>query len=291
MAKRLVKKKQYKNKSKKRMGMSYPDLHNYKLAGYSTFISSGANGPVATGLVSIGGAQNNPPVAGPSGSNLWNFGGSFNFNGGSAGIGVPNTVPYFPALSNLYDRVRVNKIRVKIIPEINTAVSTGQSLIPTMKICYDYDDAQIPTVSSIWGRRGKVFRLDKPRTIEFVPRVNYATTTTTAGNVPLLIQKCPWLNTTNGGTVVMFGLKWAIKDFYSVTSSNNTIRFEIFYYYSFKEQVQGTTVGLYGSPADYGFHVEPPAVDYDKIDSSGNLTDSSGNLIYVNEDGEWQPAP
>lgn len=290
---RKYKKKAYKGKSKKRMGMSYPDAHNYKLQATSSFLSASINGPATTGLVSIGSGTNNPPVAGPSGSNLWNMAGSINFSGGSSAPGVTTAVPYFPALANIYDRFRVNKIKVRIIPEVNIAVATGSSVLPTMKVVYDYDDAGISSVGALWGRRGKCFRLDKPHTFSFIPRVNYNTTTATSGTSPLLIQKCPWINTTNGGTVVMFGLKWAIKDFYTTSSAgtNNIVRFEITYYYSFKEQIQGSAVGVYGQATDYGFHPNPPVTDYYHLDSSGNILDSSGNVKFQNVDGNEVPVP
>ena len=273
------------NKKSGHKASAYPDKHNFKMMAEPTWLMNLAGTPASSGSIN-GTAPGAPPRVGPVvdiKTRLASWCGSFLFSA--------SRMPSFNAQSILFDRYKVNKIKLRIIPQITTAsasfgaiqavpIAGVNGVIPVMRIYSDYDDT-FPenTLQSAWARRGRELRLDKEHTISFVPRVNYFGRSSDSGSSPALIAKCPWINC-NNPNINLYGLKYAIKDFYLPGDNyvNNQIKFEITYYLSFKEQ-QNLTL-----PATIGDYMIPSEINVpDTIDGSGNIYDPSGNLILEND--------
>ncbi len=269
--------KTYKGKSRKII--SYPDRANHKIMSQST------------GILNFGAANLSTPTAFGNGNllgvvvknvnNICNFMGAFIFN--------LNNCPQAFRMSQLWDRYKVNKIKVKVIPLNNVADVTGAGCIPQMRIVHDYDDnsTQPPAnPNNIWARRGKTHRLDKPFTFEFIPRVNYNSVNGQLASVPMLIQKAPWTNCTQIDSP-LYGVKFGVRDWYCNTTPNNLIlRFDITYFVSFKEQQDPNLVQ---NMADWDLPLVAP-IDPEFIDVHGTITDSANVILYVsNSSGDEIP--
>lgn len=249
--------------------MNYKDSHNFKLESKNVYISStqglpapGSNDPLSLAL------QTDVKGIGLG----YNFGGAFNF-------ALQNS-PTMVNLSALWDRVKCNEIRVKVIPEFNVA-TPGGTFLPTMRVFNDFDDANPPTSLQAWARRGKVHRLDKPFSISFKPKVLYQGT----GNLNL-IQKAPYMNNAYLNTP-LYGLKFGIRDWPQITTGVCILRFEITYCVTMKQQQWlqvATNVTEYGIlPANV-----PPPTPPNTVDVSGNVYDLSGNMIQAPDEFGWE---
>lgn len=255
----------------------------------------------STGITNTGTGANATPSAFGSSialNTVNNTGGLCTFVG--ACLFSTANVPQMSQMAQYFDRFRINKIKVRIIPEINYANTVGQGVLPVMKVVYDFDDNILTgaTAPSIWARRGKEFRLDKEHSITFVPRVNY-NTSNNSGNIPMLIAKAPMMNCvalTNSNTnfVQLYGLKFAVKDWYCTAGSpvnQNVCRFEITYHITYKEQLNNS-LGL--SVADLGlpFDGQAPAEEFTDP-TTGAIYDNAqftGDPLYV-PDGSGNEQP
>lgn len=244
-SKRRYSKKSMRNKSKSKQYRSKAfktDTKNWKLSTSKSYLYSDQNGLMK---FTCPGALLNVKecdVSGfyPAGSNLKSIGGAFAFQFDSALLASK--------LSTMFDRYKINGVRVKFIPTFNyNSTATGGTL-PIIKIIHDYDDNVVPASSeAIWSRVGKEYRLDRPISMFIRPRVktldNFAlsvgqSTSTITGNT---IHKSQWFDMANSSTrsIPHLGIKFAIRDFYSPTGANNTnmINIECTYYCSTKEQL------------------------------------------------------
>lgn len=278
--KKTYKVKKYKNKSKKRTEVKYPDSMNIKINQSSCGFTSIQGGNI--GWVGTGGAIGVQNVL--SSTTTSSFTGVLRF--------CLNNADSIRPIAALYDRYRINKIKVRVIPLVNVASPGGKDLIANMKICYDWDDAIAPvSVASIWARRGKVIRLDKEHSFSFVPRISYfaqsssdAPTTGTLG----LIQKAPFINT-NKLLIPHYGVKFAVRDFISNASNNNLVRIEVTYHVTFKEKYDDNVpvnLGDFGisnqQPEGQSTFTDPSGNVYDNPEFTGDplfVPDASGNLI------------
>lgn len=220
----------------------------------------------------------NPDPAKTQAPTSFNFGGAMMFALGNA--------TNWPALSAYWDRVIVNEIKVRVVPEWNVAIA-GVSLLPTMRVVMDYDDASAPSSSQVWARRGKTHRLDKPFSFSFKPKVLY-----TSGTGLNLIQKVPYLNNTSAGGVNLYGVKFGVRDWPSLPANapySAVLRFEITYCVTMKEQ-QWINVPI--NVADLGLIPanQSPTVPTEYIDVSGNIYDISGNMIKAPDEFGWEHA-
>lgn len=227
----MAPRKMYKSKKSARKWkarkskVTYPDRHNWKLESGANVIYNTTGGVTAAGLnIAIGKA-----VA--QRQSFSQFGGVFNFNlntaVSSAGFLLAN-----------FDRYKINGIKVRVIPENNFSGVGGGGTLPVMKVCYDYDDAAIPTVGDIEVRRGKNYRLDKPFTISLKPKVN-AQIQNTAGVTANAPRSAPWINM-GSPLVPHYGIKFAVKDWYTTQGNppnDLQVRFIITYMISVKEQL------------------------------------------------------
>lgn len=139
----------------------------------------------------------------------------------------------------LYDRYKINAIKVKVIPLSNYAAVNGQGVIPTMVYHTDYDDSSTPTSDTdVRVKQGaKEVRLDRPKTIFFRPKVAsmIAGEAGTAYSVP---RKAPYINMSYP-TAPHYGLKMFFRDVNLSSSTGSSIntcfRFETTYYLSMKD--------------------------------------------------------
>jgi len=223
-------KKQYASKkkaakyAKRKAKVSYPDRHNWKLdAGANVIYNASPNVVTSAGQsVVIGNVVKQR-------NNYYQFGGSFYFN-------LDKCLATMPYLSANFDRYKINAIKIRVIPECNMALVSGSGSLPTMKVCYDYDDSFTPTVGDIEVRRGKTHLLDKPFNIYLSPKINnlvYNTSVTTATSP----KPATWINM-NALLVPHFGVKFMVRDWYATNSPNDLqVRFQITYMISVKEQL------------------------------------------------------
>lgn len=207
----------------------YADAHSFRLSGQSmAIISTGAaGGPIAVGSgIGIG-----SPVQGGNGSsNSWWLGGAFGFS-------LDKTLQV-SQLQTLFDRYKINGVKLTFYPEWNFNQVQGGAFLPQMKIVHDYDDNSYPTPGDVWARRGKIYRLDKPFSIFVRPKLVVGVAATGGGNI---VQRAQYLDMANVVTP-HFGIKFAIRDWYasgsSATVSNQTLRVEAEYFVTVKNQIR-----------------------------------------------------
>lgn len=222
-------KKASKKYSKRKAKISYPDRHNWKLqAGASVIYNSAPNTIAAKGSVVI----SNATVV-KQRDNFYQYGGTFNFS-------LDKCLATDNFLKTNFDRYKINGIKIRVIPEMNFASVVGFGTLPTMKVCYDYDDANVPTVGDVEVRRGKTYLLNKPFSIYLTPKTSYQLYAGPAINNPpasYASQKATWCNMAQL-QIPHYGVKFMIRDWYCNTSPNDMqIRFEITYMVSVKEQL------------------------------------------------------
>lgn len=215
----------------------YKDTYNFKLTGNENSISTlvGSSGP---GVNAFGPGLQITPNPLPLNGVRCRFGGIMTF-------ALSNTTQ-FTQLNTLFDRYKINGVRVRFIPEWNSADIIGVGLLPVMKVAMDLDDVTVPTLGDIWSRRGKEYRLDKPFSVYVKPKTLHGIWGGSATNAifPAGTNKSVYLNT-GYGAVPHLGLKFGIKDWYAPNSptANVVLRIETTYFVSFKEQIN---VGAYG---------------------------------------------
>jgi len=143
-------------------------------------------------------------------------------------------------LTALYDRYKINGIKIKIIPLSNMASTNGQGLIPTMLYHTDYDDALTPTDdATVRVKAGaKEVRLDRTRTIYIKPKIADAILGASAGTAYSVPKAAPYINMSYPD-VPHYGLKMYFRDVNlnsaTASSTNTCIRFETTYYISCKD--------------------------------------------------------
>lgn len=268
-----------RRKAKKSMKKTaYPDAHSFKfMQGNTVIFSSGASGnaggPLGTGQILL---STNPVK---SANSLWSTTGAFSFN---------INVPQYALMAQYWDRVKLNKITIRVIPECNVADVQGPSIVPVMRFVKDYDDNIVPpNVAWVWARRGKEYRCDKPFTLTLTPKIAtpFNGGAGAQGFIPGavysgLVRPSTWVNTTQASNLPYFGIKFGLKDFTGNSSNNNIIRFEVTYYLTFKEQFNPTA-----SMTLADLHLPMPGQykgdTYLVSDNSGNVYDQSGNLMFV----------
>lgn len=229
--------KQYKARKQMRRGRKvsgmrakYADTHSFKFQAVDTSIvnvlSPGGSGatPKANGSCFIG------PTYLANNNRYW-FAGSFAFN-------MIQTLQW-NQVNTLFDRYKINGIKIKVIPQNNVNDPYNTSVLPVMRMVYDYDDNGVPAVGDVWSRRGVERRLDKPFSVYLKPKtlgLIFTGTGQTPGNAP---QTAGFLDCANG-QVPHFGIKFGIKDWVAQSAivNNLVLRFEITYYVTLKNQIQ-----------------------------------------------------
>ena len=241
--------------------LNYSDAHNFKFAGIPTQITTGpysAGPPVTGGPLSAGAVITQSTASlSPTGRSLYNVAGVFQF--------CANTInpANWKIVNTTFDRYKINKITVRVIPEFSVSDQANTGTLPVMKVVRDLDDAMVPSLGDVWARRGTLHRLNKPFTITLKPKVAFAISNATLGGYAPM--PAPWINTTYAA-IPHLGVKFGIKDFFnSITPNNGTIRFEIMYYVSVREQL---SVGAVGD-------------EYTQlqVNEDGAVVDPSGNIV------------
>lgn len=263
--KRAAAKAKWRKKSK---NQSYADKHNFKFAGVPTLIQTGVSSPTPVGSGSI--VINSTAVPGVNKA-LNNISGAFQLT--LQQVNLPN----LSMINTNFDRYRVNKIKIRVIPQCNVADVIGAGVIPVMKVVRDYDDFKVPTIADVWSRRGSIHLLNKPFTLSLVPKIPMVLGTNVTGGYA--VMKSTWINMAYPN-VPLFGIKFGIKDFYNTATGSNSmqVRFEIMYYISVKEQLA----------------VQSTSDEYPELTlgEDGLVRDASGNVVADHselQEGELPP--
>lgn len=213
----------------------YLDVHSFKLTGKETTIYTTNTDPPNVATSGPGVGISNLSIF-PNG--VARFGGVY--------IGSIASTTQWTQLSTLFDRYKIHGIKLTFIPEWNQSPA-GQVVaapvnLPVMKIVHDYDDSSVPTVGDVWARQGKIYRLTRPFSVFYRPKVAntvYNGIATSAFSV----LKAPYLNSSYAN-VPHYGLKFAIKDW--TATSGMCLRIETTYYVSVREQINVGAVGHTG---------------------------------------------
>lgn len=222
---RRVRRRRVARKSK-----NYRDVKSFKLQAKTCLIYSTAQGGVANvSGTGIGFGIDNLQIA----NNRASFTGTY--------VSTLGATFQVSQLNTLFDRYKIHGVRLRFIPQWNMVDIAGQTVKPVMKIVHDYDDSNINgsnTVGSIWARQGKTIPLSgKSFSVFLRPKVANAlyNGALVSGYSTL---KAPYINMSYTN-VPHYAMKFAIKDWYTTTSSNQNIRMRIepVYYVSFREQI------------------------------------------------------
>lgn len=223
-------------KGMKRAGMrrKYADTHSFKTTSLDTSITNidaggGTYIPKANGQIVLAANPSNP-----AGNRTW-LAGVFTFQAQYSN--------QWTQLNSLFDRYRVNGIKVRFIPEFNVQDGTLVTSVPTIKVVRDMDDNQTSTVGDIWSRHGVTRRLDKPFSVYIKnPKVLTSVLAFQGAGGNAVVSAgiaSPYLNCGNGN-VHLLGLKFAMKDWPVVKNTyapNVVLRTEITYFFTFKQQI------------------------------------------------------
>lgn len=142
--------------------------------------------------------------------------------------------------TNLYDRYKIDKIKVTFLYQHNDSSVGGQGILPTMYYCVDYDDANVPTYAQIRQKqylRQKILLANKPFSVTFRPKrlVTQSDIDVTSNS---MITNVGYTNCDNS-TVNHLGLKFYLDHLYSglpaTTTVNSMLQIQTTYYMSFKD--------------------------------------------------------
>lgn len=145
----------------------------------------------------------------------------------------------------LYDRYKIDKVELTIMPLVNTSYTAQQTsgnqqsgTLPTMYYAVDYDDDSIPSssIAVLQKSDAKVKRLADPFKITIRPKIA-TVVNAEGGNVVAGVSKPMFLNCTED-EVNFRGLKFYIRDLNlpdGAAKLNNLIRVQARYTLSFKD--------------------------------------------------------
>jgi hypothetical protein len=138
---------------------------------------------------------------------------------GSTGSNFTSALPNVSELVALFDRFKIERVKVKIVPSFNvlgaqvTAVGTviGAAL-PIVQEAVDYDDANAPTSSGDLLQRTDttIVRFDSTRTRTVKPKASLSASLG-AGSTGVAVQSVGqnWIDTTAAGQdTIHYGLKY-----------------------------------------------------------------------------------
>lgn len=139
----------------------------------------------------------------------------------------------------LYDRYKINAVRVKITPLQNVSTSGGTGILPQLAWSFDADDSQLAGNYDDVIRKGyaKTRTLSRPVSIFIRPKVSQEIY---SGNIALpgySVVKPLWLDC-NSATVPHYGLKMWFRNAQLPANTSGALqcfRFETTYYLSLKD--------------------------------------------------------
>lgn len=138
--------------------------------------------------------------------------------------------------TNLYDRYKINGIRLKIMYQADSASVGGLGVLPIFNYCPDYDDAAVPSslnaVETKQKARSIILTANKPVSIFVKPKVASALYQSLLTGYA--VSKAPFINSTYPD-VQHYGLKTWINNFYAPAGANNQITIQATYYLSCKD--------------------------------------------------------
>lgn len=157
----------------------------------------------------------------------YQFGGACNFS--------LDQVLNYTEFTSLYDRYKIRKIVVKIIPECNVASTAGTSLLPVVGVVRDYDDNTVPTsttqLAEMQGYRE--YRLNRPLTFAVYPRIANTVWQGTLAN-GYSVMRPPWLDNSSF-SVPHYGLKFFFRNVPLSGTAPFLIRFTMTYHFACKD--------------------------------------------------------
>jgi len=233
-----------KRRAAKRASRANPTVHNFARSTRDTCLTNGNFGQVAWVNAPINWEIGNPT---PDDNGLFQFGGSMRFQLAD----VINTIDF----TALFDRYKLNKVVVSIMPLMNTGhaiISSGtgntqSSILPTLVTAIDYDDSVVPTLADELLERSncKSYRMgDKvinitiknPKMLLAVQEGDPGAVTT----VNAVTKSASYLDCAQD-EINHYGLKFYVRDFALPNNPgtpplvNSLIRIRCKYYFSFKE--------------------------------------------------------
>lgn len=138
--------------------------------------------------------------------------------------------------TNLYDKYKINGVRLKIMYQAETASVGGTGVLPIFNYAIDADDATVPsslnTVETKGNARSLILTANKPISIFIRPKVASALYQSLLTGYE--VKKAPFINCTYPD-VQHFGLKAWINNFYAPSGANNQITIQATYYLSCKD--------------------------------------------------------
>jgi len=136
---------------------------------------------------------------------------------GSSGQVITLSMPNVAEFVALFDRFKIDKVRVRFVPSINvqsafsTAIGTSPSTgLPIVQTAVDYDDATPPTgVGDLLQRTDvRMLRFDREHVLDVAPRVSVGALDSNAAVSGSAQSRSPWLDTADGQNTIHFGRKF-----------------------------------------------------------------------------------
>jgi len=138
---------------------------------------------------------------------------------GSTGQILTLSLPNVAEFVALFDRFKIDRVRVRFVPSINvqsafsTAIGTTPATgLPIIQTAVDYDDANAPTSAGDLLQRTdiKVLRFDREHVLDLAPRVALGALDSNAVVSGSAQARSPWLDTADGQNTNHYGRKfWA----------------------------------------------------------------------------------
>lgn len=148
--------------------------------------------------------------------------------------------------TNLFDRYKINGVKVTFLNQISDAPAGGQSVLPLLTYATDYDDLNPPTESQMRQKQNvkrKVLHANRPVSIYYKPkRIMSAldpASTINSGTTNSVVTTTGW-NNCDFSQVTHCGLKFYLQNLYggaagSSSSIQSQIDIVVNYYLTFKD--------------------------------------------------------
>lgn len=142
--------------------------------------------------------------------------------------------------TSLFDRYKINAIKLRILYQASDASTGGLSVLPIINYCHDYDDdAFLASLTALMAKqksKSTILSANKPMDIWIRPKVPTAiqwgsTGLTTLG---LGVSKPMYINSSYPDAP-HFGFKMWINNFYCPTGANNQLTIQPHFYVSCKD--------------------------------------------------------
>lgn len=138
----------------------------------------------------------------------------------------------------LYERYKINGVKLKIMYQADSASVGGQGVLPILNFAYDHDDAVAPSsLNSVNSRStAKQVVLNANRTVSIYIKPKVAAALFQGVFSGYSVQRPPYIDISSAD-VQHYGLKMWINNFYTPTGANNQITITPTYYLSMRDSV------------------------------------------------------